>query len=588
MQGLVLNTLELLKKNRSSGILMLGLFLLSSCSSVPMKNSLEMDGATSSVAKKSQEAWEKQDHTATADFHFALGQAYSTEGKVDFAIEEFRAALVYDEKSAMLHTKLAAEYLRKGSTSLAIEECSRAIEIDPKSIDARLMLAGIHTINNEHDQAIEEYEEVLKNDPGNDEAAVFKTQSLVEKSRPDEALAFIRKFVKTTKDSAAAWYYSGKLEHLRGNTNGAVADFRKALEVRPGFVQASMALGMVLESVGKTDKAKEVYEDQLEAKYDLNVSGRLVALYLRNSQFEEALKTLEVMSVLDAQDLNTKMKIGLIQMQKKDWIGAQATFASILGKVPDSDKANYYLSAAFEELGKPEDAVSHLLKISPDSKLFEDANIHVAMFYKKSGNVAKAHETVSVAIMKAPETAGFYVLKASFHEDEKDFKKAENALADGLKLFPENEKMRYFYGAILDKQSKQDEAVAEMEKILKLNPEHADALNYIAYTWTSRGVRLTDAEEMLKRALKVKPQSPFILDSLGWNQFRLGKQGAALKYLEKAVNLKADEQTILEHLAEVYSSNQMPERAQAMRMKIRKLNPDVEETSIRAPASVEP
>jgi hypothetical protein len=91
-----------------------------------------------------------------------------------------------------------------------------------------------------------------------------------------------------------------------------------------------MALGMVLESVGKTDKAKEVYEDQLEAKYDLNVSGRLVALYLRNSQFEEALKTLEVMSVLDAEDLNTKMKIGLIQMQKKDWIGAQATFASKL------------------------------------------------------------------------------------------------------------------------------------------------------------------------------------------------------------------------------------------------------------------
>ncbi len=123
-----------------------------------------------------------------------------------------------------------------------------------------------------------------------------------------------------------------------------------------------------------------------------------------------------------------------------------------------------------------------------------------------------------------------------------------------------------------------------MEKLLQQNPEHADALNFIAYTWTAQGVNLKDAESMLKRALKLKPNSPFILDSMGWNQFMLGHQSEALVYLEKAVSLKADEQAILEHLVEVYAKSQMPERAAATKMRIERL---VNQLGSRSPASVD-
>jgi tetratricopeptide (TPR) repeat protein len=588
MQSYVAKLLNLQKKNTHYAPFVLGVFLLVSCSSPSVKKHSSFDGSAGEVTRRTQAAWEQQDHTASAEFHFALAHAYSMEGKVENAIEEYRAALIYDPGSAMLYSKLASEYLRKGSSSLAIEACKKAIELDPKSIDAHLMLGGIHAVNNDHDQAIREYEEVLKLEPGNDEAAVFKTQVLVEKGMVDEALVFIRKFVSKTNDSAAAWFYVGKLEHLKNETNASIAAFRKALSVRPGFVQASLALGMILESVNQVEKAREVYREQLENRQDLTIAGRLVAIHLKKSEFDPALKVLETMTELDPEDLNIRMKVGLIRMQKKDWLGARDAFLEITRKVPDSDKANYYLSAAFEELGLKENAIAHLFKIAPDSRLFEEANIHAAMLLKKDGMNDRAMEAISAAIVKAPETSGFYVVKASFHEDVKELKKAENTLFDGLKYFPENEKLIYFYGAILDKQAKQDEAMEQMLKLLKINPEHADALNYVAYTWTMQGVRLNDAEEMLKRALKIKPENPFILDSMGWNQFRLGKQAAALKYLEKAISYKSDEQAILEHLVEVYSSNQMPERAQATRMKLQKLNPDFKDSSNRAPASVKP
>ncbi len=588
MRGSNINLLKLLNKSHSLTVGFLLIFTLSSCSNIPMKKTSEADGAANNVLSRTQDAWEKQDHTASADFHFALAQAYSSEGKVDSAIEEYRAALIYDSNSSVIHTKLASEYLRKGSTSFAIEECNRAIQLDPTSIDARLILGGIYSVSSDPDKAIHEYEEILKIDSRNDEAAVFKTQSLVEKDRQAEALQFIRSFVKKVDDSAAAWFYAGKLEQLKGSPNVAVADLRKALDIRPGFTQATVALGMILESLGETAKAQEVYEEHLEQKQDINVAGRLAALYLKQEQMDSALKVLNIMAVLDPEDLNTQMKIGLVYLQKQDWTNSEKTFNGILEKVPDSDKAHYYISATYEEMGKVNESLEHLLKISPDSKLYEDANLHVALVYKKMGKHEVATGVISNAIKKAPETAGFYIMMASLHEDKKELKAASDVLNDGLKLFPENEKMRYFYGALLDKQAKQDEAVEEMEKLLKQNPNHADALNYVAYTWTSQGVRLQDAEDMLKKAIKLRPNSPFILDSMGWNQFRLGKQESALRYLEKAVSLKSDEQAILEHLVEVYSRNQMPERAQATRVKIQKLSTDISDVSLRSPASVEP
>jgi tetratricopeptide (TPR) repeat protein len=585
MRGFLFNTMKSLEKSTTLVGLILCGNLHSGCANSPQIKRTTEESAAYEGQCRGQKAWVDHDHTASASYHFAMAQAYSMEGKVEQAIEEYRAALIYDSKAAVIYTKLAQEYIRKGETSLAMNACESALKIDSRSIEAHLMLGGIYSVQSQPLQAIREYDEVLKLDPRNDEAAVFKTQTLVELEKMDEALSFIKKFISKVNDSAAAWFYAGKLEQMKGLVNAAVADYRKALDLRPGFSQATLSLGIILEGIGQDEKAKEVYQEQLELKQDIHIASRLASIYLKKGEFEDALKVLTILAVLDPEDMNTQLKIGLVYLQNKDWVNAEKTFFSILDKVPDSDKAHYYLGAALEEMGKTNEAIFQLGQISSDSKFFEEANIHIVLHYKKQKDFDHAHEALQAALKKAPETSGFYILKASLFEEKQELKRAGDALADGLKFFPENEKMLYFYGSILDKQAKQDEAIEQMQKILKINPRHAEALNYIAYTWTSQGVRLQDAEEMLKMALKIKPNSPFILDSMGWNQFRLGRKAAALRYLEKAVSLKEDEQTILEHLMEVYSGNQMPERAQATKIKIQKLNSGSES---RAPASIDP
>ena len=573
-----------LNKNKKL-IIQLGLFLgLSGCSVSPVKATFTTDDASGNIARSAQTNWEKNGTVASADYHFTLAQAYANEGKVDRAIEEFRAALAYDSNSALLHERLAGEYLKKGSMSFAIDECKKALEIDSKLIDVHLMLGGIYSLNNETEQAIAEYDLTLKLDPTNDEAAVFKTQVLVEKDRTDEALKFIRAFTSRVTDSAAAWFYAGKLEQGKDHLEAAIRDYRKALELRVGFAQATLSLGLIFELHGENKKAVEVYEAQLEEKHDAPVAARLVTLYLKANQVDQGLKLLQTMVVMDPDDLNTQLRVGLVYMQKEDWASAKKTFESILEKVPDSDKVHYYLAAVYEQQDQVPQTIEQLLKVSPDSKLFEDANLHVVGLYRKMSKKEEAYQTLRSAMKKSPENPGFYLTIASLYEDDKKVSEATQALSEGLKIFPDHEKMRYFYGALLEKLGKPDEAIAEMEKVIAKSPNNADALNFVAYTWTTQGVHLKDAEDMLKHALKLKPNNPFILDSLGWNQFMLGHNKDAMIYLEKAVGLKSDEEAILEHLVEVYSKNQMPERAQNTRERIQTIQ---SQASVRTPASLE-
>ena len=91
-----------------------------------------------------------------------------------------------------------------------------------------------------------------------------------------------------------------------------------------------------------------------------------------------------------------------------------------------------------------------------------------------------------------------------------------------------------------------------MRKILDINPNHAEALNYIGYTYAEQGIKLDEAMSLIKKAMKLEPKSGYIVDSLGWVYFQKGVYDKALSYLEKAAELIPNDPTITEHLGDVY------------------------------------
>jgi tetratricopeptide (TPR) repeat protein len=94
--------------------------------------------------------------------------------------------------------------------------------------------------------------------------------------------------------------------------------------------------------------------------------------------------------------------------------------------------------------------------------------------------------------------------------------------------------------------------MATMEQVLAIDPEESYALNYIGYSWAERGEKLEMALDYIRKALQNKPNDGFILDSLGWILFKLGRPVEALAELKKSREIEPDDPTINEHLGDVY------------------------------------
>jgi Flp pilus assembly protein TadD len=97
-----------------------------------------------------------------------------------------------------------------------------------------------------------------------------------------------------------------------------------------------------------------------------------------------------------------------------------------------------------------------------------------------------------------------------------------------------------------------DKAEADFRKALELNPDQPQVLNYLGYSFVDRGVNLDEALAMIERAVKAEPDSGYIIDSLAWAYFRLGRYADALAPMEKASLLEPVDPIVTDHLGDVY------------------------------------
>jgi tetratricopeptide (TPR) repeat protein len=97
-----------------------------------------------------------------------------------------------------------------------------------------------------------------------------------------------------------------------------------------------------------------------------------------------------------------------------------------------------------------------------------------------------------------------------------------------------------------------EECIREMEKVIALDPSDAVALNYLGYTLAEMGIRLDEAEDQIKRALKLRPDDPYFTDSLGWVYYKMGHYEGALQWLLKARQHLPDDPVVAEHVGDAY------------------------------------
>ncbi|MFQ5950065.1 MAG: tetratricopeptide repeat protein, partial [Nitrospiria bacterium] len=173
-----------------------------------------------------------------------------------------------------------------------------------------------------------------------------------------------------------------------------------------------------------------------------------------------------------------------------------------------------------------------------------------------------------------PKREESYLFKGLVLFDAERYEEAVSVFKDGIEVKPMVPDLHFHLGAAYDKLGRFDDLVREMEKTIDLDSNHANALNYLGYTYAEKGIRLSEAIDLVNRALAVRPDDGYFIDSLGWAYYKKGMIGDALAMLQKAVLLVPDDPVIHEHLGEVYLGENKVDLARKAWVQSLQLNPD--------------
>jgi tetratricopeptide (TPR) repeat protein len=511
-------------------------------------------------------------------YHYSLATLYTLNGEIDKAINEYIKILRFDQTSAELRIELASLYVRKGEKKKAIAVLEKSIVYNPENLDSHLLLGGLYGSLKEFDKAIREYERVIEINPEKHEAYLFLSIFFQEVGQPDEAITVLKKLLTISPDHLMGSYYLAKVYLKIGSQDDAEEWLKKTLALKPAFESAAFDLGHLYETQKKRDKVIETYREFIRLNPEtISMRLRLGQIFFRMKKYPEAERLSREVLEIDNSRMDARFSLGLILFfAGEDLDGAIDEFLIVLENSPQNHKARFFLASAYEKMKRYPDALQEFAGIPEDSDFYVNSRLHMSFILKEDGRIEEAIELLNNSIDTKGSEDELFGFLAALYEENNQLHRAEEILKKGLSIFPASIDLHYKLGVIYSKMERGEESLLEMEKVLAIEPENAEALNFIGYTYADKGIRLDEAERMIKRAMELKPGNGYIIDSLGWLYYRQNKTEKAIKYLEEAFRITPKDPTIAEHLGEVYERMGNGEKALEMYRKALELNPENE------------
>lgn len=344
---------------------------------------------------------------------------------------------------------------------------------------------------------------------------------------------------------------------LQGDGQRARTEVQKALTLSPSSELAALTLAQVTTDKQEAAKALSGFLASYPNAREVRLAYARILIELK--QYDQARTEFKNLLKSKPQDLTALYALGLLGAQSDDLNEAEdylKQYLAALETQPDEDRdpsqALLLLAQIAEERNDTRDALRWLEQVEPDSpQAYMTALIKRAQLIAKSGNMAAARKLLREHPAEGEtDRTQMIAAEAQLLQSLNQTAEAMNVMESGLKRFPDNTDLLYEYAMLAEKMDKLETMESALRKIIKLAPNNQHAYNALGYSFADRNIRLQEAFELISKALALAPQDPFIMDSMGWVQFRLGKLKEAEALLRRAYELRPDPE-IAAHLGEV-------------------------------------
>jgi tetratricopeptide (TPR) repeat protein len=552
-----------------------------------------------------------------------LAEMYWKAQRTHEAVTEAQALLKRDPNDIQSRRLLGRIYLRSlgdfsvgnGQSEIverAIEQYAEIYRLDPGDAESALWLARLYRLRNEHDKAESVLRGMLKEDPDNEPAIEQLTQLLLDEGKAPEAIALLEE-VTSRSPSPAMLDLLGDAYTQSHDLPKAEVAYRKATELDPSELSHQRGLGQTLMAEEKYSDALAVYQKLTDLMPDdADVYLRMAQIYRELHQLNKAEDNLVKARQYAPGSLEVMYNEAMLyQAQGRDDDAIRVLSDAVTGikaqqqGLPSRSRS---LAILYQQLGQLyRDTQNYQAAIYTYQELGrlgdeEDrrARLLIMDIYRSAKDLPKALQTGKEAVAKYPgdlplrssqalllgeggqTEEGVKMLRtqlngkpgdrevylniAQVYERGRHYKEAEES-AKAAEVLPgqprDNEMVWFLLGAIYERQKFFDRAEEQFKKVLAVNPRNAPVLNYYGYMLGDLGIRLDEAESLVKRALKEEPFSGAYLDSLGWVYLKENKLSESETTLRKALEHESHDATIHSHLGDLYAKTGRPELAAA-------------------------
>lgn len=392
--------------------------------------------------------------------------------------------------------------------------------------------------------------------------------------------------LKTPATGPAAWTALGRMRLAAGDLPAALEAAERAQVLDPNS-EAPALLALELMDP-KLPRAEALVQKYLEGNPRALPEIRMAyARALLDSQrYAEASAQLQVVTRDKPDYPEGWLVLGSLQLQDNQLAQAQASLLRYIelagqGDAPQAQTSRglsqAYLSLAqLAEKRKDFAAAENWLNRIPDAQELVQAQARRASLLAKQGKLAEARQLIrQLPERNAEDKRVKLMAEVNLLREQKEYRGAYELLAQAVAQFPDEPELLYDQAMVAEKLNALPEMERLLREVVRRKPDYHHAYNALGYSLADRNVRLPEAKQLILKALEYAPEDPFIRDSLGWAEFRLGNKAEALKIFEAAYKAKPDPE-IAAHFGEVLWSLGQRDRAMAIWKEGMLLNADNE------------
>ena len=507
-------------------------------------------------------------------FQLLLAEFAGKREQYDEAIRRY-TALALSRRDPALAERAARVAMFGNRTDDALANARLWSELQPGNLDARQILAVLLVRKGEAEGAYEHLRYVLANDRSHDGGRFRSIASqLADEADRRTALAVMEKLLGLRPaDTDARMAYA--LLAIRADD---VARARAAMGVllKRTDINANLALAylVLLQRHDQVTDGLQFLEQALARKPDDFALRLLYARLLTDARrLDDARREFLALEARDPDNPDVLFALGVLDLQADEPGRAALRFQALAGHEERRDDAAFYLGQIEESRGNPEAALRHYSDVTLGPNRFMARLRHAALL----GRLGRVEEALGMLAALEPEGKEDARQRSLV---QAEVLSAAGRLEEAMQVFDSalvgvgyDEMLLYNRAMLAERMGRLDRLEADLRQILEREPDNVQALNALGFTLADRTDRYVEAHGLIERALKASPEDFYILDSMGWVLFKLGKPAEALPYLERAYRLRKDPE-VAAHLGEVLWALGRKEEARAHWDEAQKRNPE--------------